>query len=66
MQATLAAVIITAVIFSVEHHVVKPVWNSKREKYFALIRYIFAKEYIINTAPWTIDLEKLTRSSKDE
>ena len=48
MQATLAAVIITAVIFSVEHHVVKPVWNSKREKYFALSRYIFAKEYIIN------------------
>ena len=48
MQATLAAVIITAVIFSVEHHVVKPVWNSKREKYFALIRYVFAKEYIIN------------------
>jgi len=29
-KATLAAVIITAVIFSVEHHIVKPVWNSKR------------------------------------
>ena len=28
-KATLAAVIITAVVFSVEHHVVKPMWNSK-------------------------------------
>lgn len=31
-KASLAAVIITAVIFSVEHHIVKPVWDSKREK----------------------------------
>ena len=30
-KATLAAVIITAVIFSVEHHVVKPIWSSKSE-----------------------------------
>ena len=30
-KATLAAVIITAVIFSVEHHIIKPVWNSKSE-----------------------------------
>jgi len=29
-KATLAAVIITAVIFSVEHHVIKPMWNSKK------------------------------------
>lgn len=29
-KATLAAVIITAVIFSVEHHVVKPMWRSKK------------------------------------
>ena len=28
-KATLAAVIITAVIFSVEHHVIRPMWNSK-------------------------------------
>ena len=30
-KATLAAVIITAVIFSVEHHVIKPIWSSKSE-----------------------------------
>ena len=48
VQATLAAVIITAVIFSVEHHVVKPVWNSKREKYFALRLDIKYKCQIIN------------------
>ena len=30
-KATLAAVIITAVIFSVEHHIIKPIWNSKSE-----------------------------------
>jgi len=29
-KATLAAVILTAVIFSVEHHVIKPMWNSKK------------------------------------
>lgn len=29
-KATLAAVILTAVIFSVEHHVVKPMWQSKK------------------------------------
>lgn len=29
-KATLAAVIMTAVIFSVEHHVIKPMWKSKR------------------------------------
>ena len=28
-KATLAAVIITAVIFSVEYEVVRPMWNSK-------------------------------------
>ena len=28
-KATLAAVIMTAVIFSVEYHVVKPMWSSK-------------------------------------
>ena len=28
-QAVLAAVIMTAVIFSVEHHVIHPIWNSK-------------------------------------
>ena len=28
-KATLAAVIITAVLFSVEHHIVMPVWRSK-------------------------------------
>ena len=30
-KATLAAVIMTAVIFSVEHHVIRPMWSSKRE-----------------------------------
>ena len=30
-QAVLAAVIMTAVIFSVEHHVIHPIWNSKRK-----------------------------------
>ncbi len=30
-KATLAAVIITAVIFSVEYEVVKPIWRSKSE-----------------------------------
>ena len=30
-KAPLAAVIITAVIFSVEHHIVKPIWTSKSE-----------------------------------
>jgi len=29
-KAVLAAVIMTAVIFSVEHHVIHPIWNSKR------------------------------------
>jgi len=29
-KASLAAVIITAVIFSVEHHLVKPMWRSKK------------------------------------
>ena len=29
-KATLAAVIMTAVIFSVEHHVIRPMWSSKR------------------------------------
>ena len=33
-KATLAAVIMTAVIFSVEHHVVRPMWSSKSRKYF--------------------------------
>ena len=28
-KATLAAVIITAVVFSVEHHIIMPVWRSK-------------------------------------
>ena len=28
-KATLAAVIMTAVIFSVEHHVIRPMWSSK-------------------------------------
>ena len=28
-KATLAAVIMTAVIFSVEHHVIRPMWTSK-------------------------------------
>ena len=28
-QAVLAAVIMTAVIFSVEHHVIHPIWDSK-------------------------------------
>ena len=32
-KATLAAVIMTAVIFSVEHHVVKPMWQSKSKRY---------------------------------
>ena len=31
-KATLAAVIMTAVIFSVEHHVIRPIWSSKREQ----------------------------------
>ena len=30
-KATLAAVIMTAVIFSVEHHVIRPMWSSKSE-----------------------------------
>ena len=30
-KATLSAVIITAVIFSVEYEVVMPIWSSKRE-----------------------------------
>ena len=30
-KATLAAVIITAVIFSVEHHVIKPMWQASSE-----------------------------------
>ena len=29
-KATLSAVIMTAVIFSVEHHVIRPMWSSKR------------------------------------
>jgi len=29
-KATLAAVIMTAVIFSVEHHVIRPMWSSKK------------------------------------
>ena len=29
LQAVLAAVIMTAVIFSVEHHVILPIWTSK-------------------------------------
>ena len=29
-KASLAAVIITAVIFSVEYHVIKPMWRSKK------------------------------------
>ena len=32
-KATLSAVIITAVIFSVEYHVVKPMWNSKSKSF---------------------------------
>jgi len=29
-KASLAAVIITAVIFSVEHHIIRPIWRTKR------------------------------------
>ena len=36
-KATLAAVIMTAVIFSVEHHVVRPMWSSKSRKYFLFL-----------------------------
>ena len=38
-KASLAAVIITAVIFSVEHHVVKPMWSSKSQLIIPLILY---------------------------
>ena len=30
-KASLSAVILTAVIFSVEHHIIKPIWSSKSE-----------------------------------
>ena len=33
-KATLAAVIMTAVIFSVEHHVIRPMWSSKSMQIF--------------------------------
>lgn len=45
-KAALAAVIITAVIFSVEYHVVVPMWNSKSElKMFCISKcfHIFSK-----------------------
>ena len=42
-KATLAAVIMTAVIFSVEHHVIRPMWSSKSMQIFllAISRNIF-------------------------
>ena len=36
-KATLSAVIITAVIFSVEYHVVRPMWKSKSKTFYILI-----------------------------
>ena len=39
-KATLSAVIITAVIFIVEYHVVKPMWKSK-SKFFSDISFQF-------------------------
>ena len=36
-KATLAAVIITAVIFSVEYEVVRPMWNSKSKAWLRSI-----------------------------
>ena len=43
-KATLAAVIMTAVIFSVEHHVVRPMWSSKSRKYFVSNYYLVSPE----------------------
>ena len=43
-KATLSAVIITAVIFSVEYHVIRPMWNSKsmsRKKFLIQILSTF-------------------------
>ena len=39
MQASLAAVIITAVVSSVEYEVIKPIWRSKSEifEYFCFL-----------------------------
>ena len=46
-KASLAAVIMTAVIFSVEHHVVKPMWQSKRKLYVK--QYFFLSYCILGT-----------------
>ena len=40
MQASLAAVIITAVVSSVEYEVIKPIWRSKSE-IFEYFRFLF-------------------------
>ena len=42
-KATLAAVIMTAVIFSVEHHVIRPMWSSKREFILLLLLLLLAR-----------------------
>ena len=46
-KASLAAVIMTAVIFSVEHHVVKPMWQSKCKLYIK--QYFFLSFCIVGT-----------------
>ena len=45
-KATLAAVIMTAVIFSVEHHVIRPMWSSKSEMKY--IKFCSSRKFIEN------------------
>ena len=44
IQATLASVIMTAVLFSVDHHIVAPMWRASSE-YLDYLDYFYYPDY---------------------